>query len=103
MLVFCNETKCIPTSASLEINRDKKFVFLPIRIRIRSNTLNKNTSLVYEVGSNNNFTFLGVNPNTNPGETIPKGEVGLQKNDKIFLKALLQIHLLIQEISIAII
>jgi len=88
LLVVCNETKCIPTSSTLEINRGGKFVFLPIRIQSEDNLLNKNASLVYELDSNNNFIFLGINPNTNPGETTPKGEVGLQKNDKIFLKAL---------------
>ena len=63
---------------NLENNRDKKFVFIPIRL-VESNggTVNKNASLVYELDKDNKFIFLGVTPEINPGETIPKGKTGL--------------------------
>jgi len=88
MLVLCNETKCIPASANLEINRDKKFEFFPIRLESENREVNNNASLVYELDRNNQFAFLGINPNTNPGETIPKGKTGLKTGDKVFIKAL---------------
>jgi hypothetical protein len=88
MLVLCNETECIPSSANLEINRDKKFVFLPIRLESENSEVNNNASLVYEIDKNNQFEFLGINPNTNPGETIPKGKTALKTGDKVFLKSL---------------
>ena len=73
---------------NLENNRDKKFVFIPIRL-VESNggTANKNVSLVYELEKENKFTFLGVTPEISSAETIPKGKTGLYEGDKIFLEA----------------
>ena len=89
ILELCNETDCIPTSMNLEINRDKKFVFIPIRlVDSDGGSVNKNVSLVYELEKDNKFAFLGVTPEINPSETIPKGKTGLYENDKIYLKAL---------------
>lgn len=87
MLTLCNETECIPTSVNMESNRDKKFIFIPIRIESPDGNINNNASLVYEVEKDNKFTFLGITPETNPEKTIPKGKTGLSKNDKIFLEA----------------
>ena len=87
ILTLCNETECIPTSMNFESNRDKKFVFIPIRLESPNGNIDNNASLVYEVEKDNKFTFLGVTPETNPEETIPKGKIGLSKDDKIFLEA----------------
>jgi len=88
MLVICNETKCIPATMSLEVNRDKKFAFIPVRLESSEENINENMSLVYEIGKGNKFLFLGATQEVNPEETIPKGAFGLNKNDKIFTKAL---------------
>ena len=87
ILTLCNETECIPTSMNFESNRDKKFVFIPIRLESSNGNIDNNASLVYEVEKDNKFTFLGVTPETNPEDTIPKGKIGLSKDDKIFLEA----------------
>jgi hypothetical protein len=87
ILSLCNETECIPTSMNIESSRDKKFVFIPIKLELPNGNINNNLSLVYEDKKDGNFTFLGVTPETNPEETIPKGKTGLAKNDKIFLEA----------------
>lgn len=87
MLVLCNEIECFPTSMNLESNRDKKFVFIPVRLESINGKVNNTASLVYEVDKDNKFNFLGVNPETNPDETIPKGKAGIPKNTKIFLES----------------
>jgi hypothetical protein len=87
MLALCNETDCIPTSINIESSRDKKFVFIPIKLELHNGNIHNNLTLVYEDKKDGNFTFLGVTPETNPEETIPKGKTGLAKNDKIFLEA----------------
>lgn len=87
ILVLCNEIECFPTSTNLESNRDKKFVFIPVRLESINGKVNNTASLVYEIDKTNKFIFLGVNPETNPDETIPKGKAGLPKNIKIFLES----------------
>jgi hypothetical protein len=89
ILTLCNETECIPTSINIESNRDKKFVFIPMRLETSDGGVNHNASLVYEFKNDSNFTFLGVTPETNPSETIPKGKSGLESGDKIFLESTL--------------
>ncbi|HKG88305.1 MAG TPA: clostripain-related cysteine peptidase [Nitrososphaeraceae archaeon] len=88
MLVICNETKCIPASMNLEADRDNKFAFIPTRYESEGGKINQNMSLMYEITKDGRFDFIGVTPEINPEETVPKGLSGLQKNDKIFTKAL---------------
>ncbi len=87
ILALCNEKECIPASMNIESSRDKKFTFIPIKLELPNGIINNNLSLVYEIEKDGNFMFLGVTPETNPEETIPKGKTGLAKNDKIFLEA----------------
>jgi hypothetical protein len=87
MLVLCNEKECLPTSMNLELNRDKRFVFIPIRLEADNGNINNNASLVFEIDRAGRFIFLGVNPEINPDETIPKGKTGLETKDKIFLES----------------
>jgi hypothetical protein len=88
MLVICNEVKCIPASMNLEINRDNKFAFIPVRLESGSGDINQDVSLVYEINKDGKIDFLGVTPEINPEETIPKAISGLDQNDRIFVKAL---------------
>lgn len=88
-LVLCNETKCIPASMTLEVNRDKKFAFIPVSLNSsKHNINNEDVSLVYEIGKNNKYIFLGATPEIDPQKTIPKEIFSLVKSDKIFFKAL---------------
>lgn len=87
MLVLCNEKECLPTSMTLELNRDKKFVFIPMRLEADNGNINNIASLVYEIDKAGRFIFLGVNPEINPDETIPKGKTGLEEKDEIFLES----------------
>ena len=88
MLVVCNETKCIPVSMKLEINRDNQFAFIPVRLDSNQSNIHEDVSLVYEIGKDDKFVFLGANPEIDPEKTIPKGEYSLKKNDSIFFKAI---------------
>lgn len=89
MLVVCNETKCTPSSMKLEVNRDKKFSFIPVRLESNNGKFNEDVSLIYEIGKDGKFVFLGYTPEVGPVEkTIPKGQFSLKNGDKIFFKAL---------------
>jgi hypothetical protein len=88
MLVICNETKCIPASMNLEVNRDKRFAFIPVRLESNKDKINQNISLVYEINKGGELVFLGATPEIDPEETIPKSKFSLKKDDKIFSKAL---------------
>ena len=88
MLVICNETKCIAVSMKLEINRDSQFAFIPVRLDSNQNNIHEDVSLIYEIGKDGKFAFLGANPEIDPEKTIPKGDYSLVKHDNIFFKAL---------------
>jgi hypothetical protein len=88
MLVICNEIRCIPASINLEVNRDKKFAFVPVRLESDEDKINKNVSLIYEINKEGKIDFLGATPEINPEETIPKSKFSLNRNDKIYTKAL---------------
>ncbi len=103
ILEICNESKCIPVSMRLGIDKDKQFVFIPIRLEHNKtssnddNNYNKgnknvgkdlNLSLIYEIDGNGKFIFLGANPEVDPSKTIPKGKIGLNAGDKIYFKGL---------------
>ncbi|HEY6885122.1 MAG TPA: hypothetical protein VI278_13895, partial [Nitrososphaeraceae archaeon] len=88
-LVVCNQTKCIPTSMKLEVNRDKRFAFIPVRLESGKGSFNEDLSLIYEIGKDGKFSFLGATPEIDPQKTIPKEMFSLLTNDKIFFKALL--------------
>jgi len=87
LLVVCNETKCTPTSMKLEVNRDKRFAFIPVTLESRGN-FSKDVSLVYEISKDGKFTFLGGTPDIDPQKAIPKAIFSLMTNDKIFFNAL---------------
>ncbi len=88
LLVVCNERKCIPVSMRLEINKDKKFVFIPIRLESKEDSQkNGYFSLVYEIDKDGKFVFLGANHEMDPQNTIPKGAIALTENDKLYFQA----------------
>jgi hypothetical protein len=88
LLVLCNETKCMPTSMKLEVNRDKRFAFIPVRLESSTGNFSKDVSLVYEISKDGKFTFLGATPDIDPQKAIPKAMFSLMTNDKIFFNAL---------------
>jgi Clostripain family len=88
ILVVCNETKCVPASMKFEVNRDKKFAFIPVRLESSKGNLDVDVSLIYEIGKDGKFAFLGARPEIDPQTTIPKEKFSLMSGDKIFFKAL---------------
>lgn len=46
MLELCNETTCIPVTMKLKVNKDKKFVFIPIRLESTVDKINEDVMIL---------------------------------------------------------
>ena len=105
ILSICNEQAgkqqkdqdCKPALMKLEINKDKKFALIPIRLQSDVEDIDEEVSLKYEINNDGNYTFLGARPETEQvcklfaqeiceqslQETAPKEDWPLRTSDTI--------------------
>ena len=74
---------CEPSLMHIEINKDKKFVLIPVRLKSNSDNIDEHVSLVYQINKEGRFTFLGARPEMNEQETVPKENWPLKAGDRI--------------------
>ena len=85
VLSLCNSKQiCSPTSMDLEVNKDKKFGFIPVVLKSDLRKSEEFVTLIYEVNEKaKGFTFLGAVPEIRKYQTIPKEKWALDPKDKI--------------------
>jgi tetratricopeptide (TPR) repeat protein len=85
IISLCSEQQqhiCKPTLMHLEINKDKKFALIPVRLKSNTDNINEHVSLVYEINKEGGFTFLGARPEVNEQGTVPKENWPLKPKDR---------------------
>jgi len=84
ILSLCDEHACKPAMMKLEINKDKKFALIPVRLVSHKDKVNEHVSLKYEIDANNKFNFLGAVPEFSEQETtVPREIWPIYPNDNV--------------------
>jgi tetratricopeptide (TPR) repeat protein len=83
------QSVCKPSIMNLEINREKSFASIPVRLKSPKDNVDERVSLKYEVNNDGNFTFLGARPEIGGGhgdqsQPVPKENWPLYPNDKVY-------------------
>jgi tetratricopeptide (TPR) repeat protein len=91
ILSLCDEKNllhsCKPVLTDIEVNKNKKFAFIPIRLQSKIDNLNEYVSLKYEISKEGNFTLLGARPEMGNAalqhQPVPKENWPIYPNDKV--------------------
>ena len=90
---------CKPALMKLEVNKDKKFALIPVRLKSNEDGVDEEVSLKYEIDNGSKFIFLGARPEIKeqcskllPQElckpllqqVVPKENWPLSHNDNIY-------------------
>ena len=93
ILSLCDEKKpeqsCKPVLTDIEVNKNKKFASIPIRLQSKIDNVNENASLKYEINKEGDFTLLGARPEmerTAVQQPIPKENWPVYPDDIIHSK-----------------
>jgi len=85
ILNLCNEIDCIPVTMKMDMVGNKKFIYIPVTIESpKTNEVNKQVSLLYDLLENGSSVYLGAVPNIVHNEPVPKENVNLTNGDLIY-------------------
>jgi hypothetical protein len=83
IISLCNNEICRPASMEIEVNKDKKFALIPVRLESYADNHNRIVSLNYEIQEEGGYSFLGATREIKEEGSVPKEKLPLFPKDKV--------------------